>query len=38
MTIAAGLGMELADIMVMGQKMQTVEPAMREECGIDGFN
>jgi len=38
MTIAAGLGMEIADIMVMGQKMQTVEPSMRDECGIDGFN
>lgn len=38
MAIAAANGMELADIMVMGQKMQTAEPEMREACGIEEFN
>ena len=37
MTIAAANNMELADIMVMGQKMQVAEPTMREQCGIDEF-
>jgi len=38
MAIAAEQGMELTDIIEMGQKMQAVEPAMREQCDIDGFN
>ncbi|QNL20004.1 hypothetical protein HXX25_12100 [Hyphobacterium sp. CCMP332] len=38
MSIAAEQGMEVADIMVMGQKMQVAEPVMREACGIDEFN
>ncbi|PIW30536.1 MAG: hypothetical protein COW29_03775 [Rhodobacterales bacterium CG15_BIG_FIL_POST_REV_8_21_14_020_59_13] len=38
MAIAAANGMELADLMVMGQKMQTAAPEMREQCGIDEFN
>lgn len=38
MAIAAANGMELADLMVMGQKMQAAEPEMREQCGFDGFN
>ncbi|WP_394693183.1 hypothetical protein [Hyphobacterium sp.] len=38
MTIAAAQGMEITDILVMGQKMQDAEPAMREACGIEEFD
>jgi hypothetical protein len=38
MAIAAANGMELSDIMVMGQKMQAAEPEMREACGIEELN
>lgn len=35
MSIAAEHGLDMTGIMLMGQKMQTAEPEMRELCGID---